>query len=102
MAATTEHSEQFSEKHDGLNGNFDPEAQRLEALSQFRTAQSVQMSPELFEKLYLSPMNKVKGELRQTFANPTPMYDDSYLVKQGCVTNRSLVLLLVSFSLSPP
>lgn len=73
MAATTEHSEQFNEKHDGLNG-FDPEAQRLESLNRLRTAQSVQMSPELFEKLYLSPMNKVKGDLRQTFGNPTPMY----------------------------
>ncbi|GKU00724.1 hypothetical protein FLAG1_02269 [Fusarium langsethiae] len=73
MAATTEHSEQLNEKHDGLNGNFDPEAQRGEALSKFRTAQSVQMSPELFEKLYLSPMNKVKGDLRQKFANPTPI-----------------------------
>lgn len=74
MAATTEHSEQFSEKQNGLNGDYDVEAQRLEALTKLRTAQSVQMSPELFEKLYLSPMNKVKGELRQTFANPTPMY----------------------------
>ncbi|KAI6756716.1 hypothetical protein HG530_011314 [Fusarium avenaceum] len=73
MAATTEHSEQYSEKHDGLNGNFDPEAQRLETLKQFRSAASVQMSPELFEKLYLSPMTKVKGDLRQTFGNPTPI-----------------------------
>lgn len=72
--ATTEHSEQLHEKQNGMNGNYDPEAQRLDALKQFRSAASVQMSPELFEKLYLSPMNEVKGELRQTFGNPTPMY----------------------------
>jgi hypothetical protein len=29
------------------------------------------MSPELFEKLYLSPQNAVKGELRKKFADPT-------------------------------
>lgn len=33
----------------------------------------ITMPPEVFEKLYLSPHNKVKGSLRQTFANPTPM-----------------------------
>lgn len=31
------------------------------------------MLPELFEKLYLSPPNKVKGHLGETFGNPTPM-----------------------------
>jgi hypothetical protein len=31
------------------------------------------MSPELFEKLYLSAQNAVKGELRKIFANPTPV-----------------------------
>jgi uncharacterized protein YcbK (DUF882 family) len=72
--ATTEHTEQLHEKHNGMNGNYDPEAQRMDALKQFRSAASVQMSPELFEKLYLSPMNEVKGNLRQTFGNPTPMY----------------------------
>lgn len=87
MAATTEHSEQYSEKHDGLNGNFDPEAQRLETLNKFRSAASVQMSPELFEKLYLSPMTKVKGDLRQTFGNPTPMYASSLSVDERTCTN---------------
>ncbi|KAK9374318.1 GPR1/FUN34/yaaH family-domain-containing protein [Lipomyces chichibuensis] len=46
---------------------------REEALSRMRTAQSITMSPELFEKLYLSPERAVKGNLRQTFANPTPL-----------------------------
>lgn len=35
---------------------------------------SVAMSAELFEKLYVSPQNQVKGDLRKTFGNPTPMF----------------------------
>lgn len=35
--------------------------------------QSVTITNEMFEKLYLSPANRVKGDLRQTFANPTPL-----------------------------
>ncbi|KAK3684406.1 hypothetical protein LTR37_020312 [Vermiconidia calcicola] len=42
-----------------------------EALDRIRTADNINMSPEVFEKLYLSPPNKVKGELRSTFGNPT-------------------------------
>lgn len=34
---------------------------------------SVTISNEMFEKLYLNPANKVKGDLRRTFANPTPL-----------------------------
>ncbi|KAF2455069.1 GPR1/FUN34/yaaH family-domain-containing protein [Lineolata rhizophorae] len=44
-----------------------------EALRQIRTAGSISISPELFEKLYLSPQNQVKGDLRKTFGNPTPL-----------------------------
>lgn len=43
------------------------------ALRRIRTAGSISISPELFEKLYLSPENKVSGDLRKTFGNPTPM-----------------------------
>ena len=43
------------------------------ALRHIRTAGSISISPELFEKLYLSPKNEVKGELRKTFGNPTPL-----------------------------
>ena len=41
-----------------------------EHLNRVETAQSVNISMEMFEKLYLSPENKVKGDLRKTFANP--------------------------------
>jgi hypothetical protein len=44
------------------------------ALKRIRTAGSISISPELFEKLYLSPQNAVKGDLRKTFGNPTPVY----------------------------
>ncbi|KAJ4989884.1 GPR1/FUN34/YaaH-class plasma membrane protein [Stagonosporopsis vannaccii] len=43
------------------------------ALRHIRTAGSISITPELFEKLYLSPKNDVKGELRKTFGNPTPL-----------------------------
>lgn len=57
------------------NGNqkIDNDSDRMEMLSKFRSAASVQMSPELFEKLYLSPQTRVKGDLRNKFGNPTPM-----------------------------
>jgi len=43
------------------------------ALRKIRTAGSISISPELFEKLYLSPQTKVHGDLRKTFGNPTPL-----------------------------
>jgi hypothetical protein len=33
----------------------------------------VSLTPEQFEKLYLSPQNKTAGALRNTFGNPTPI-----------------------------
>lgn len=44
-----------------------------DALRKIRTAGSISISPELFEKIYLSPQNQVKGDLRKTFGNPTPV-----------------------------
>jgi hypothetical protein len=52
-----------------LDGNHDSET----ALHKIRTAGSISISPELFEKLYLSPQNRVHGDLRRTFGNPTPL-----------------------------
>ncbi len=43
-------------------------------IQRIRTVGSINMSAEMFEKLYLSPKNTVKGQLRNTFGNPTPMY----------------------------
>lgn len=44
-----------------------------EALNKIRTANSLTISPELFEKIYLNPQHAVKGNLQQTFGNPTPL-----------------------------
>lgn len=52
-----------------LHPNESPEL----ALQKIRTAGSVSIPPELFEKLYLNPEARVKGELRKTFGNPTPV-----------------------------
>ncbi|KAK1072393.1 hypothetical protein LTR74_002706 [Friedmanniomyces endolithicus] len=52
-----------------LDHNMDSD----EALKRIRTTGSLSISPELFEKIYLSPQNKVAGELRKTFGNPTPL-----------------------------
>lgn len=41
---------------------------------QLSRGDTITMTPELFEKLYFSPPNVVKGDLRKTFANPTPVY----------------------------
>lgn len=43
------------------------------ALKRMRTAGSLSISPELFEKIYLSPKNQVSNNIRSTFANPTPL-----------------------------
>jgi len=53
-----------------LDHNMDHET----ALKRIQTAGSISISPELFEKIYLSPQNQVKGDLRKTFGNPTPLY----------------------------
>lgn len=34
---------------------------------------TMSVSPEMFERLYLNPKGNVKGDLRKTFANPTPI-----------------------------
>ena len=66
----------------GVNGGYNPghagsgmgsEDEALATMNRLRSAQSVSMSPEMFEKLYLSPPSNVKGQLRKTFGNPTPM-----------------------------
>lgn len=42
-------------------------------LERIRSAGTVSMSPELFERLYLQPQTPVHGDLRRTFGNPTPL-----------------------------
>ncbi|KAF2239374.1 hypothetical protein EV356DRAFT_502427 [Viridothelium virens] len=42
-------------------------------LHKARTSGSITIDPALFERLYLNPEVRVKGQLRNTFANPTPL-----------------------------
>lgn len=44
-----------------------------DVLNKIQTAGSINISPEIFEQLYLAPQNRVKGQLRQTLGNPTPL-----------------------------
>lgn len=37
------------------------------------TTTNITLSSEQFERLYLQPQTQVKGDLRKTFANPTPL-----------------------------
>ncbi|EXU95435.1 GPR1/FUN34/yaaH family protein [Metarhizium robertsii] len=52
---------------------FSTEETQETALRRLRSADTVIMSPELFERLYLQPISSVKGDLRKTFGNPTPL-----------------------------
>ena len=63
----------YSNPINGNNSSYDTGETHEQALKPMRTAGSVNISPELFEKLYLSPDNRVKGDLRKTFGNPTPI-----------------------------
>jgi len=71
----------FSNHNGKYNGNTNGNSFHLDdanmdndsALKRIRTAGSISISPELFEKIYLSPQNAVKGDLRKTFGNPTPV-----------------------------
>ena len=67
----------FSNNGAYTNGNAyhmnDTNLDHETVLKRIRTAGSISISPELFEKIYLSPQNVVKGDLRKTFGNPTPV-----------------------------
>ncbi|PMD46815.1 hypothetical protein L207DRAFT_613568 [Hyaloscypha variabilis F] len=64
----------------------DLDAEHTAALNQIKTASSVNISPELFEKLYLSPINRqnvVRADLRKTFGNPTPIALIGFVISLG-------------------
>lgn len=57
------------------------------ALSRLRTAGSLSISPELFEKIYLSPKNQVSNNIRSTFGNPTPLAIAGFLLSLTPLSN---------------
>ncbi|KAF2636761.1 GPR1/FUN34/YaaH-class plasma membrane protein-like protein [Massarina eburnea CBS 473.64] len=70
------HNEYRNGYHQHLDGSHDSDL----ALKKIQTAGSISITPELFEKLYLSPQNNVKGDLRRTFGNPTPIALIGFLI----------------------
>jgi len=61
---------EFKEEHDD---SLRREATHESVLERVRSAGLLTISPEMFEKLYLNPKTAVKGDLRSTFGNPTPL-----------------------------
>jgi len=57
------------------------------ALRRMRTAGSVTITPELFEKIYLSPKNRVSNNIRSTFGNPTPLAIVGFLISLTPLSN---------------
>lgn len=70
------------------NSNMDPK--HADMLERVRTAGSVNIPPELFEQMFLGPQTKIKGDLRQTFGNPTGIAIGGFLL---CTTPLSMILL---------
>ncbi|CAK1368043.1 Protein alcS [Cercospora beticola] len=64
--------EDFADSHDHAAG--------LPTLQQARTEGSITITPEMFERMYLAPQNKVSGDLRQIIGNPTPLGLGGFLV----------------------
>jgi len=88
---------------DSVNGKYDLHHDHHDedtALRRLRTAGSLSISPELFEKIYLSPKNQVSNNIRSTFGNPTPLYA-SKLMFSRISANRNSALVGFLLSLSP-
>jgi hypothetical protein len=47
-------------------GDPGPKSERQAALERMRTASSVSISPELFEKMFMSPPTAVRGDTRSS------------------------------------
>lgn len=62
-----------------INGH-DHAGSDMPTLQQVRTEGSITITPEMFERMYLSPENRVAGDLRKTFSNPTPIGLGGFLI----------------------
>lgn len=94
MASNTQNYADVEKDHAGsdtVNGNrydlhhdhHDPDT----ALKRLRTAGSLSITPELFEKIYLSPKNQVSNNIRSTFGNPTPLALVGFLLSLTPLSN---------------
>jgi hypothetical protein len=61
--------------HSSQNGKEDTIEREHKStnLDRFATNGSISVPMDVFEKMYLNPETRVKGELRKTFGNPTPL-----------------------------
>jgi len=74
----------------GANKNYDLHHDTHDtdtALRRLRTAGSLTISPELFEKIYLSPKNQVSNNIRSTFGNPTPLAIAGFIISLTPLSN---------------
>ncbi|EXJ88594.1 hypothetical protein A1O1_05524 [Capronia coronata CBS 617.96] len=75
---------------DSINGRYDLHHDHHDsesALRRIRTAGSISITPELFEKIYLSPKNRVSNNIRSTFGNPTPLALVGFLLSLTPLSN---------------
>ncbi|KAF2169514.1 hypothetical protein M409DRAFT_64633 [Zasmidium cellare ATCC 36951] len=61
-------------------GSFNGDGASHEEKLRNALTNTMTLSPELFEKIYLSPKGNTKGDLRKTFANPTPIAITGFVV----------------------
>ncbi|KAK5089280.1 hypothetical protein LTR70_006795 [Exophiala xenobiotica] len=91
MAANIADVEKDHAGHGAVNGNrYDLHHDTHDedtALRRLRTAGSLSISPELFEKIYLSPKNQVSNNIRSTFGNPTPLALSGFLLSLTPLSN---------------
>lgn len=64
---------------DFVNGH-DHASEQMPNLQQVRTEGSITLTPEMFERMYLAPQNKVSGDLRRIIGNPTPLGLGGFLI----------------------
>jgi len=79
---------------DSVNGRYDNHEHlhhdhhtEESALRRMRTAGSITITPELFEKIYLSPKNRVSNNIRSTVGNPTPVAIVGFLISLTPLSN---------------
>ena len=51
----------------------DPDIEKLKALRKKRSTATITITPELLEKMDATPQEAVKGDIRKSLGNPTPM-----------------------------
>ncbi|KAF7191000.1 Protein alcS [Pseudocercospora fuligena] len=73
-------SKEKSEDIDYTANGHDHAANMMPTLEQVQTQGSITITPEMFERMYLAPQNKVSGDLRRTLGNPTPIGLGGFLI----------------------